>query len=546
MTLALLVVLMLGWTAALVWNLRRRPPVRRTAGWLLATVLIVLVLRVPYLAATEPNADTSTWLAAALTVRQRPEPVLTLLTHTDARPLTVLPLVLWPVPDLKLDYRSAELVGVLCWLGTLLLVYRLLRFSLPSAASVLGVWVLGLFIGTTYFFDHVAYNSEHLGVLMLTLGTLATGLVGRAARVRPGHLLLLGVLLGAFPYEKLQIVPMGLLLAGFTLWYLIRLRAWGAVAEFVAGGVLPTIAVVAVLASWGQLDVLFDAYLGHYFRYSMTQDFSNLTLAERFSPVRIILFLFRNWPSVFYLTGQCLALSIGLVLIRGTARRFQPDAPPAQGVLIGLLLLVSTYAVLQAGNNFTHYTLLLYVPLLQAVGWVVAQRPAARQFLGVLVLGTALVQGMFNLATRQSLPPSYTPQLDAHLVRVIQAHSRPGDPLVVWGYADHLHVLAHRPMGYRYANTFYVYAAYQGYLQTNLRYFLDDVRQSRPALLVDATVINRLVRNTDHKHPESFPPIAAWMRQHYELIDATGGTRVYRRKESGRYPQKTPPLARTD
>ena len=519
---------LLAWTALLVARVRR-PSIARPVPWLIATLAVVTALRLPYLRDVEPNPDASTWLATALTVRLHPDPLFTLLTHADARPLTVLPLVLAQALGMPFGYAGAELVGLLAWLGTLAGVHGLLRLQFSEKESLLGTWVLGLFVSTTGFPDHVGYNSEHVAVLLLTLGTLGVLRLAKADRVRPWQTALLGLMLGFLPFEKFQAVPMGLVLAAFAAWELGRRRAWGALGALVAGGLLPTVLVVGMLATWGHVDVFLNTYLGHYFRYSLTQDYSGLSAAERFSPWRAARFVFGNWQAVFYLAGQVVALVLGLAMRprrEGTGAAFFWK----NTVLSLLLLAVSAYAVLQAGNDFTHYTLLLFVPLLHAVSAVLAGlEPASRRALGALVLLTALGQGVYNTAVRCPASPLLTADADQRLAALVTANSRPGEPVVVWGYADRLHVLARRPMGYRFANTFYVYAAYRGFYEINLAYFLRDVRENRPAVFVDAMVPGLSLLGDARKGHEAFPAVAAWVRRHYRLVGEVEGARVYRR-----------------
>lgn len=521
----------LAWSAVLVVRFRRKARTGATA-WLLATLAVVAALRLPYLSDVEPNPDASTWLATALTVRHHPDPLLTLLTHADARPLTVLPLVLAQALGMPFGYAGAEAVGLLGWLGTLAGAYRLLRFQFSGPESLLGTWVPGLFVGTTGYADHVGYNSEHFAVLLLTWGTVGALAVARAGQVSPGKAALLGLLLGFLPYEKFQTVPMGLVLAAFAAGELARRRAWAALGALVVGGVLPTALVVGVMVGAGHHESFVDTYLGHYVSYSFTQEFSRLSAAARFSPVRAARFVLGNRQAVLYLAGQALALGVGLALLPRRAVSGW-DFSGKNLVLSGVLLLVSFYAVLQAGNDFTHYTLLLFVPLLHAVSAVLAALPLrVRWALGALVLATALLQGVTNAWTRRPAPPLATAEADQRLASLIQARSLPDQPLVVWGYADRLHVLARRPMGYRFANTFYVHAAYRGFFEKNLHYFLQDVRESRPAVFVDAMVPNLSLHGDERKRHDAFPAVAAWVRENYRLVGEAQGARVYRRTEN--------------
>jgi hypothetical protein len=522
-----LVVVLLAWTVVLTRRWLKKKENR--AGLFLAiSLLLVFVARWLFVVDVEANPDASTWLAVTLTSGSRPDPVYTLLSYADARPLTVLPLVLARALGLAPGYANAELVGVLCWLGTLALAYRVLRLQLAPPVSGLLVWALGLFVATVGYNDYIAYNSEHFGVLLLTAGTLAVLRLTRQPRTTWWTAGLLGLLLGCLPYEKLQLVPMGLVLAGAALLTLLRRRAWLAAGALVAGGVLPTELLVGFFADRGELDVFYNTYFWHYFYYAYSQEFSPMPLAQRFSPWRVVRFVFGNRQAVGYLLGQVLALGTGLWLVRERAQK--TAFARADRRLSGLLLLASLYAVLQAGNPFTHYTWLLFVPLLLLVGAVVAgMSPRHQRMVLGLVLVTALGQALWNGATRRPLPPSSTEPMDARVVALIRANSRPGDPLLVWGYADRYHLLTDRPMGYRYANTFYVYAAYRAVEAENHGYFFEDLEKNRPIVFVDAMTPELSLAGQARFQHDRFPAVAAYVRRHYRLVGSVDGARVYRR-----------------
>ncbi len=526
---ALLLLGLLAWTGVLVRRWVKDQ--NGQAGIFLGiSLLLVFAARGAFMVGVEPNPDTSTWLAATLTVAHRSDPLWTLLNFTDARPLTVLPLVVAQALGATPGYAVAETVGVLCWLGTLALVYRILRFQHPPATSLLGCWALAVFVGTVGYNDYIAYNSEHFAVLLLTLGTVGVLSLERRPVVPAWLAGALGLLLGSLPYEKFQTVPMGLVLAGFALTGLLRRRAWGAAGALVAGGLLFTALVTGYFASRGEVETFWTTYFWHYFYYAYSQEFSPLPPAQRFSPARVMRYVFSNRHSVGYLAGMAGVGVAGLFL--GAKRRVfrENDFARKNLILSFLLLLTSLYAVLQAGNNFTHYTWLLFVPLLHVASAVVALAQGRVQRVLLLVgLGTALAQGLVNAWNRRPLPPSSTDPADRRLVAVIQTHSRPGEPIVVWGWADRFHLLADRPMGYRYANTFFVYAAYRAVASADLGYFLHDLEKNRPVLFVDAmTPEFSLVGQTRYQH-EYFPAVAAYVRQHYRRVGGVNGARVYRR-----------------
>ncbi|MBC7892044.1 MAG: hypothetical protein H7Y12_07535 [Sphingobacteriaceae bacterium] len=527
------VVCWLGMTALTAWlgyaTRRQTRFEERETAWLIGLLATVVLLRLPFFADVERNIDTSTWLASVGAVRDFPDKLWVWLNYTDSRPLTVLPLLLVDY-FVKPDYLVAECVALALTIGTLTFLHQTVRRFLEPTSALLLTAAGGLFWGTVHFGDYVAYNSEQISVLMLAGAIWGYFRYGDSSGKSGAAVFGLGLLLGCLPYAKMQNVPMGLVITGFLGWEILRRKRFGQAALLGLGGVLPTATILGIYASRGATEVFWNDYFWNYFYYSYTADYSSLTGTARFSLWRIARYVYGgSRESVGYAT----ALTGGLLAAGVWAFRFGKKPTPAvrRAMVFGLVFLaVSLYAVLQAGNFFQHYLSYFFFALLLATGLTLSLvSPGFQKKLGLILLGLVWVQGSYNLLTQRPPMGDFTRQ-HRPIAQFIQQLSRPGEALLVWGYADGLYPLADRPPAFHRITTYWLYHPEEGLHAYRLRQFLEQMERHQPRLVVDVQTPGRSLDGEERYRLTNFPEISRYVLARYWLVGEVEGVRVYRKK----------------
>ena len=194
-------------------------------GLFISSLVILITVRWQYQISTELDVDTSTWISSAISTAQSEHPLWTLLNFSDSRPLAVLPLAIVEMAGVKVDWALADGIGVLLWVVTLIFVFLIFKNWFSSAKSLLFTAPLLLFQTAHLWPGFMTYNSEHLCILMLTVGFW--GIMKIQERVHsPWVYLLLGFWLGLLPFAKFQVIPMGLVLALFVGFFLMNAKQW--------------------------------------------------------------------------------------------------------------------------------------------------------------------------------------------------------------------------------------------------------------------------------------------------------------------------------
>ncbi|MGA0555898.1 hypothetical protein ACO2Q8_04540 [Larkinella sp. VNQ87] len=523
----LVLAILIGWTFLLGKRAVFRETHPRFSGQTAVGISLGLfvLIRLLYLPDREQNVDTGTWIATAITVGKASDPLYTLLTSSDGRPLGVLPLALLEMAGIPLEYASIDLLGVLIWCLTLWLFRRLIIRFLPEETATCLIWLPILLLSTIWYHDFASFNTEITGNLWLMLGIFG---LERLSSKSGKMALFLGFWLGCLPFVKFQTVPMGLVFGLFAVWKLYRIGRIGALAGLLGGAVVPVLLLTVYFASRNDLESFWGDYFSNYFVYSYTTEYSSLSGWERFSPVRIGRYLFHSYK----VAGFWLALFLAMLF--GSGRLFRLPLKTGQRERFWLAVswwTASLYAVLQAGNNYPHYQLFLFFPslFLLAVLLEINVLSTTRRML-FLSLGLALAQAAVNTVYRAPLPVHPGEPVFRQLTSEIQNRTQPNESVVVWGYLDRLHVYARRPMGYRSSNTFWVYSptSTQPY---RIRQFLGDLQQNRPRLFVDA-LSHRLAPFSDQAYRfERIPAINAYIREHYRLIKTVEDVRIFERRE---------------
>ena len=500
-------------------------------GVFLGSLVILIVVRWYYQVPTELDVDTSTWISSAISTAHSDHPLWTLLNFSDSRPLTVLPLAMVEMVGVKVDWAMADGIGVILWVMTLIFVFLIFKHWFSSAKSLLFTAPLLIFQTTHLWPGFMTYNSEHICILMLTVGFWAVVKLQERECPSWGYLLL-GLWLGLLPFAKFQIIPMGLVLAFFVCFFLIRAKQWIRLLLLTMGGVLPVLLVNWYYYYYDHIETFWNDYFWNYYYYSFSTVHSKLDISYRFSPLTMGRTLFRPITTRVFWIIQFILIAIGIIpLIRNFSRHV---AVPASVIWLSMAFaLVSLYAILQAGNPFDHYLLLLFVPsVLVASFCSLYCSPKTFQIIWTFGLLAIALEGVKNVVQFPLGSIPKLPEPDVEIRKAIQAHIQPNEKMTIWGYADRFFVYEHLSAGNRLPHSYWIYteSPLQAYRQ---REFIGDLEQNKPALFMDAMVENvstiYLPEKENYRH-DSFPMIAKYIREHYTLVKELQGVRFYRRK----------------
>jgi len=501
------------------------------AAFMIAAMLVLLwAVRIPFLRDREYDIDTSTWLSAVIAINHYPDKLWTLLNYTDARPLTVFPLLAGSWAGMPVSYSSAEIIGLLLWTGTVLLLYQICKLFAGKNTSLVLTWSLALFLGTICHI-FAAYNSEHNSIFMVTAGVALFFLYFYRRWTSPVVATATGLLLGSLIYAKFQNAPMGLLTGAFLLLAMAQRKDWRNIAALLAGCLFPTVFINIFYGARGKLDVFWNNYFWNYFYYSFTTQFSSMPIAERFSPVRAIRFIFYATSSGIYVsTLVALAIALPVLSFKRWSSEFKINWIPF--VFTFLFLLLSIYAVLQSGNNFEHYKLFLFVPLLVFNALFLSMsQPLVRQYAaGVLLLGGVLQTAVSLKYLDGEIAYDIRTDIDRKVVGHIVRHTRSSDPVVVWGWRDGLLVSAQRPMGYRDVHTFH-FSMKSPLVPNWTRDFLEDMEENKPKIFIEAMIPEYSERGHLFLPHDKVPVVREYVRKHYRFIRELDGVKIFHRKE---------------
>ncbi|WP_229240108.1 hypothetical protein [Dyadobacter sp. SG02] len=504
---------------------------KTSALWIAGMLLLIWGVRMPFLRDREYDIDTSTWLSAVIAINHYPDKLWTLLNYTDARPLTVVPLLAGSWAGMPVNYSSAEIIGLLLWTGTVLLLYQICKLFAGKSLGLVMTWSLALFLGTICHI-FAAYNSEHSSIFMVTAGVALFFLYFYRRWTSPAIATLTGMLLGSVVYAKFQNAPMGLLTGAFLLLAMAQRRDWRNMAALFAGCLFPTILVNVFYGSRGKLDVFWNNYFWNYFYYSFTTQFSSMPIAERFSPGRVVRFIFYATSSgIYVLTLAALAATLPFLSFKKWSSTFRINWIPF--VFAFLFLMLSIYAVLQSGNNFEHYKLFLFVPLLIFVAlFLSVSQPLVQKYAIALLLLGGMAQTAVSLKYLEGdLAYDKRNDTDKKVVGHIVAHTRSSDPVVVWGWRDGLLVSSQRPMGYRDVHTFH-FSMKSPLVPHWTRDFVEDMEENKPKIFIEAMIRDYSERGHLFLPHDKVPIVREYVRRHYELVRELDGVKIFHRKET--------------
>jgi len=530
-----------GWVLSALWTERRASPGPDLAesGWRSALVLLLLLAAWRWPLWFYPggyNPDESQLVAGALTLAHDPVFWRSVDGFTGG-PLDFGVLLWVRLLTLPVNFLTARLTGLLLVWGALVFTYRLLRLYQPRAPARLALLPAAVFFAIVTQDDFIHYSTEHLPIFVLAC---ACYLLVRKEPDTTGHRASWwagGAVIGLLPWTKLQAVPFVpalLLWAAATLWWhpgLEAARRWRFSRELLLAALVPNLVGLGLVAATG----VWPVFLRSYLLQNVTYVSSGMTMVQVWHIMAESLNSTWHFQACFVLPG--------LVALAGSLAG-RPLGLWRRGLWwLGLILFAAAaMAVLTPRRPAAHYLLFLVIPLTCWSGAVLGaiwQKRDRRWFRLSFAAIWLLLAGVGPLALRWHQP---IPEMVNHLAefqarpltavgRITQAFARPDDSLAVWGWMCDFYVETGLRQGARQAVT-HLCIQPSPRLDAYRAEFLDDVRHNRPAVFVDAVGPTAdFFRNRNQEGHETFPALAAFVRENYVEVMDLEYARVYVRAD---------------
>lgn len=521
----------------------------------------IIAGRWPGLLAGQLNPDEGQFLAGAQKLLHDPVYWRSVDTGSSG-PLNVYPLMVSAVAGFHPDYATARLLGVVLIIVSCLCLYFALSclystwIARAALVPVVSTWAL---MTAT---DYVHYSSEHVSIALTSIALyFVCRFASGGAKAEMGQLILIGLILGALPYAKLQATPIAAILGVICLHLIWSRRSslggiLRGVLSLVGGTACVSLFHLLAVAHYSLLHKFFMSYVVQNLHYST----SNASVSTRLANlVRLITWEKATQP-LFGLTAVLLAVGTFLLLAlarKGLCRGRAEAANCATGtecfLVYGILLLVaSIYSVAQPQRLHIHYALFLILPSGFVLGTVLGElqnaarrelpaasicRFASRSILiaffavSLLQIGVSLTSDNPYLVNRQR----YLEQYLSPVARAILEYASPGDTIAIWGWSPELFV----ETGTLHATCESI-PFWQFHPNPQQPYFIkryvDELRGSNPTLFVDTQVPGSQNRSFGGTRGQSFtelPEIAEFVQRHFTVVRRIHGITIYARKKDG-------------
>jgi hypothetical protein len=525
-----------GWVLLLltvVWGLRSDQP-GKTSGsgrwiwWILLGGVLVL-FRWPLIALPhELYPDESQLLAGALTLRH--DPVFwRSVDGGTAGPLdyfAVVPAAFFPGAA---GYAATRLTAVLLVWGTIIAAGETLALITSRRVAQVAILPALAFEALTTSPEFVHYSTELVPGCLLALAVLA--IVRQTLRPARGNLWVAALLLGAFPFAKLQAAPIAAVLGLFLVGHEITAGRSRHVGLLAGAALLPTLFFTALVTVTGQAEQMVIPYFLQNTLYASTGRQSLGQVLHQFGEQSVT-----NGYHALWLAGSALFCTGAVLYSRHATGPLRRHALAAAG-----LLGVTAFVILSPGRPYHHYLNLLTLPVTLlagvALGLVVQARADRPAFvLAVFLACTLLPQLVLRASPRPDPYEYYNITISARgpayreLVARIKSLTLPGESLGIWGWRSSLYIETGRHQATRLAHTeaLLVGGRWQKFY---LRRYYDDMVAANPPVIVDATGPGNFRFESRSVGLEVYPLLFAWVSAHYSCVGEVDGTRLYVRRD---------------
>lgn len=507
--------------------------------FLIISISGIIVLRLPNLILNEQNSDESQWIVNAATWLNGAVLWKDLSGFTGG-PLLYIPLSVMYYAGDGLNYASIRLFGLIfCIIPSLIFVFLTLKqFINREYASLLTLPMI-LFYSFTNSKDFIAYESELIPQLFIAISCYF--FVSWQLKKTKLTLFLLSIILGCFPYAKLQAVPIALsiVVCVFIEIYFSKNKTMKQKVfsgfYFITGGLLPS----GILLIYILKNKIFTDFINDYIYQNLAYTNTGLTYhISGFSKLLIPALLAIRTPELMALicsTFFCLGLCF-FVLIKNRKEIFSSDKRRITYFIF--ITIASYFSVCIPGSYFYHYNTLLIIPLVILNGFMagiafhlIKENNSFEKFtITTLVLFslTPLMVSLYN-GNRgiDFIRNSGNYELSA-VAKEISKYSIPNEKLAVWGWNNKFYVETGLTQGTIGANSFNEAKSSLQHDNSNLEKYISGLIKNQPVIFLDASkpVFKGFINQERLSH-ENFSLLNDFIKSNYTFINEINHKKIY-------------------
>lgn len=499
----------------------------------------VFFLRMPNLVLRELNSDESQWIVNAATYYNGAVLWKDVSGFTGG-PLIYLPLSLINYFGIGLSYASIRLFGIIAFIIPIILfTYFTFRKLFNDTYSSIFTLPIIFFFSLSISNDFIAFNSELVSMILIALSCLLFISFIKSHSI--SKLIMLGLILGSFPYAKLQAVPIGLIIALISVIEIFFFKTPGktkkafSVLIFIIAGLLPSFTFILYLLNNDALNIFIDDYFLQNILYTNNGLPSHIDGIAKFN---LVLILASHTIETIWLYIVCFVVILfcSLQLFKNRSKIELQNSRVL--IYLFLILVFSYFSVCFPGNIFEHYQLLLIVPLVIFTGFIFGTSILITKSIfstNKQIITFVLVSVFIPLAITlykgnkgiNFIAANGNYQI-SNVSKEILKYTMPNERLAVWGWNHKFYIETGLIQGTRHANSYIEVFQYLRNQSIYLENYIEELKFNKPVIFLDATQPTFIgFTNPESLCPDKFPLLNNFIKSNYTQVSEINQKKIY-------------------
>lgn len=528
--------------------------------YLFIASLGILLLRLPAICAFELNTDESEWITGAATLLKDFRFWHSVNGMTSG-PLVIYPLCLIKIFGFSFNYANLRIFALLfCIFPVFIFVFKSFKIIYDEQIAKIIVIPLFVFLAMSEHFDLIAYNGEHIPMLLLTIAfylfvkTFYNIKTDGTTNINLIYYFLCGILIGAMPYSKLQSSPIAFsfFIGMIAVNILSKEKPLVKNVTFIIGVLLPGLFLISYLFLYNLTTEFWNYYIVNNFEYSNRGLFSasptwllvqkNEAVMYWHQKIFVVPRLILSTKDTLLFFGSLILISvfgISVLLYKFKTISFKNKTVIA---FIFLNIIFAYFSVIKSGNIFLHYILLLVIPATLLAGFflglifeVFSQHrdkilKYTKYYFVVTVVIPVIIFAIDGNCYIRDYLTNYSHKNISNISAAIKKYTRPDDKLAVWGYLNSIYIESELIQATREPNSYLqiTESPMQNYFTEK---YCQDILTNKPPVFVDAVGKNCYFYYDYFQRYENFPAVKELINNNYVLKDTIDDVRIFVRKD---------------